>query len=125
MTRPATRLALLLLTGLFLVQGLGVSPSLHGSVEDSVTVAGTVAVASGGPDAGGAPAGCDDGELPCSPQDGPPPCTVASACTAPAFLPAGFGVAPDASPNDRGLFHPALREPGSVFLERHTPPPRA
>lgn len=125
MTRPTTRLAFLLLTGFFLVQGLGVSPSLQGSVEDSVTVNGAVAAAPGGMDAEELPAGCDDGELPCSPQDGPPPCTVVSACATPAFLPTGFGVAPDASPNDRGLFHPAVRGPGSVFLERHTPPPRA
>lgn len=90
-----------------------------------MTVAGALTAVPGGTDAGEAPAGCDDGELPCIPQDGPPPCTVVSACSAPAFLPAVLGVASDASPNLRGLIHAALREPGSVFLERHTPPPRA
>lgn len=141
-TRPTTRLLAILLTGFFLVQGIGVSPSPLVAGEGGVTVDGRVAAASGHAessntelrtaietpgelDAGEAPAGCADGELPCVPQDGPPPCTVASTCAAPVSLPAGFGVVFDASPNDRGLIHPVLREPGSVFLEHHTPPPRA
>lgn len=125
-TRPTMRLLVLLLAGLFLAEG--VSPSSSWSVPSAVGVASSpvTVTAMAGQGEQTAPA-CDSADLACSMDENsaPAPCAVPAGCAAGAVLPGGHSPPPTALPMTRVASRSATPPPASIFLERHTPPPRA